>query len=91
MTIKPILTEKSLAQAKSGVYSFWVSPSFSKGKIKEEISLTFSVEVEKVRTLNYKKYTRKNNRGKKVTKPARKKALVVLKGDKKIDLFLSEK
>lgn len=87
MNIKPVLTEKSLEAAKSGVYTFWVLPSFSKGKIREVIGSLFGVVVDKVRTQNYKKESRKNMRGRIVTKPARKKALVTLKDGKKIDLF----
>lgn len=91
MNIKPILTEKSLGQAKDGVYSFWVLPSFTKGKIRQVIGSLFDVVVNDVRTQNYKKYTRKNNRGKKVTKQACKKALVTLKDGKTIDIFKTEK
>lgn len=91
MNVKPVLTEKSLQAAQNGVYTFWVLPSFTKGKIKEVIGSLFDVKVARVRTQNYKKMVRKNMRGVKVTKPARKKALVTLKDGKKIDLFTTKK
>ena len=91
MKVTPILTEKSLKAAKDGVYSFWVLPSLGKYQIKKVIGDLFDVEVSWVKTMNYKKEVKKNYKGKKVTKPARKKALVSLKGDKKIDLFKTEK
>lgn len=91
MNVKPILTEKSLTQAKNGVYSFWVSPALTKNQIKAIISDVFDVKVDSVKTLNYKKEVIKNWRGRKVTKKARKKALVTLKDGKKIDLFATEK
>lgn len=91
MKATPILTEKSLGLAKGGVYSFWVSPSLSKNGIKKLIGQMFEVSVDNVKTINYKKETKKNWRGKKVTKAARKKALVSLKDGKTIDIFKTEK
>ena len=91
MNIKPVLTEKSLQAAQNGVYTFWVLPSFTKGKIREVVGSMFDVKVLKVRTQNYKKLTKKNMRGNIVTKPARKRALVTLKDGKKIDLFDAKK
>lgn len=86
--IKPILTEKSLADAKSGKYSFWVSPSLTKYQIKKLISEIFEVQVDSVATANYKREEKRSVwRRKKSVKPARKKAVIVLKGKDKIDLF----
>jgi len=86
MKIKPILTEKSLKQAKEGLYSFWFLPSSTKSQIKTAISEAFNVKVGGVRTLNYKKEVKKSWRGKNSVKQARKKVLVTLK-EGKIDLF----
>lgn len=87
MNIKPVLTEKSLQAAQNGVYTFWVLPFYTKGKIREVVGSLFDVKVLKVRTQNYKKLVKKNMKGVIITKPARKKALVTLKDGKKIDIF----
>jgi large subunit ribosomal protein L23 len=55
MKIKPLLTEKTLAQAKEGKYAFWVERTAKKGQIKEFIESTFSVHVKKINTLLLRK------------------------------------
>ena len=87
MRITPILTEKSLNLAKRGVYSFWLNPSLNKNEIKKLVGEAFGVHVTEVRTINYKKSVYRNNRGRNVVEPARKKALVMLNKDEKIDAF----
>lgn len=86
MKLTPIFTEKSMMQAKSGLYSFWVLPTFSKNQIKKSIEDAFEVKIGTIRTQNYKKHVSRSNRGKIVTKPAKKKVLVTLKTGK-IDIF----
>ena len=87
MRIVPILTEKSLNEAKNGKYSFWVSPSLNKFEIGRLVKETFGVNVVSVKTANAKKMIKKNNRGKMTIVPAIKKAIVELKDKEKIDLF----
>jgi len=87
MKITPILTEKSLNRAKEGIYSFWVLPVLTKNQIAKVISERYDVVVKKVKTLNYKKTIKRNWKGRVSVRPAIKKALVYLKGDKKIDIF----
>lgn len=86
MKIKPIFTEKSMIQAKTGLYSFWVLPNFSKNQIKKSIEDIFTVKIGSIRTQNYKKSVSRSIRGKIVTKPAKKKVLITLKSGK-IDIF----
>lgn len=73
--IKPILTEKSLKLAKSGVYSFWLEPGIRKPEIKKLIGKIFDVHVVKVKTANFKDRIK------------RKKAYVTLAEKEKIDIF----
>ena len=89
--IKPILTEKSMAAAKKGSYTFFVGPAMDKREIKRMVEKIYDVEVGSVRTINLKGGTRKNSRGAKVRVPGRKKAMVNLRGDKKIDVFEEKK
>lgn len=89
--IKPILTEKSLKEAKSGKYSFWVGKNISKYKIGGLIEKLFDVTVKKVRTINYKGEIKRTNMGKIKRIMPRKKAIITLAGKGKIDLFESKK
>lgn len=90
MKIKPIFTEKSMKEAKSGKYSFWVLPTLNKNQIKNLFEKAYDVKVKLVKTLNYKKMVTKNMRGRIVTKPAMKKAILTLKSGK-IDIFTETK
>lgn len=89
--IKPHLTEKSMSEAKKGRYTFLVGRDMDKGGIKRMIEAIYEVEVASVSTINLKGGIKKNIRGKKVRIPAKKKAMVELKGDKKIDVFEEKK
>lgn len=89
--IKPLLTEKSMMSAKKGSYTFLVGRDMDKNEIKRTVKQIYEVEVKSVRTINLKGRKRKNLRGKQVRVLARKKALVRLRGDKKIDVFEEKK
>jgi large subunit ribosomal protein L23 len=87
MKLIPVLTEKSLGQAKEGNYTFWVDRRMNKYQIKQAVEKIFDVNVVKVRTINLKGEVKQSYFGKrKVIKP-RKKAIVTLKEKQKIDLF----
>jgi ribosomal protein L23 len=87
MRITPILTEKSLALAKKGFYSFWLNQALTKNEIKAWVSRFYAVHVTAVRTMRYKAGEKTNQRGRKVRIPGRKKAVVTLKPDEKIAAF----
>jgi large subunit ribosomal protein L23 len=87
MKIIPVLTEKSLNLAQEGKYTFWVETSLTKNEIRSLINKVFNVHTKEVRTVNYKSGQRKNYRGRKVSIHGRKKAIVTLSKDEKIDLF----
>lgn len=91
MKIKPVLTEKSMLDAQNGKYTFWVSPSFTKGKIKESIGKAFGVSVVSVRTQNKAKCEKVNLMRRKTIVKAKKKTVVTLKDKQKIGLFEAEK
>ena len=87
--LKPVITEKSLAQAAQGRYTFFVHPQASKGQIKQAVQQFFKVDVVKVRTINLQGKRRRVGRYRTLTKklPDRKKAIVQLKPGQKIPLF----
>ena len=91
MLLKPVLTEKSMEEAKNGNYTFWVDRGLNKHQIKRLIGEVFSVTVVNVRTINLRGEKKKTYQGKvKIIKP-RKKAIVTLKEKEKIDLFEEKK
>jgi large subunit ribosomal protein L23 len=85
--IIPLLTEKTLNDAKERKFTFWVDNSWNKYKIAQKIAELYKVEIKSVRTINYKKVRRRNHLGRYRVIPSRKKAIVSLKGKGKIDIF----
>lgn len=88
LLIKPLITEKALAEAAKKRYTFKVVLAATKSDIKKAVEKTFGVQVIKVQTaiIHGKEY----RTGKKwLTKKKSdwKKAVVTIKPDKQIDLF----
>jgi len=88
--IRPVVSEKSYALLDNGVYTFIVAPDANKTEIRQAVESIFNVRVEKVNTSNRKGKRKRNRRtftyGK---RPDRKRAIVTLHGDDRIDLFES--
>lgn len=91
MKIIPVLTEKSLDQAKEGNYTFWVDRRLNKNQIRKLIEEAFGVHVIRVRTINVRGETKRTFQGRKTVIKPRKKAMVTLKEKEKIDLFETKK
>ena len=89
MKFTPIFTEKSMNQAKNGMYSFWVLPTYAKSQIKKFIEDALEVKIAKIWTQNYKKMTVKTARGTRKTVKAMKKVLITLRSGK-MELFADE-
>ena len=85
--IKPIVTEQSMAAMAENKYTFVVSKSANKTKIKKAVEAIFGVNVEKVNTLNYDGKVKRMGRS--VGRTASfKKAVVKLTADsKEIEFF----
>lgn len=90
--IAPMITEKSVAEAKTGKYTFKVEKDANKYEIAKAIETLFSVKVTYVST-NIIKETRIRNTklGRSKTDLTYKKARVKLAKDQKIELFDIEK
>lgn len=87
----PVLTEKSMEDAQDGVYTFYVEPNTTKHQTKLLVGTTFGVSVKTVRTVNIKGETKRQFNGRyRVTKP-KKKVMVTLAKDQKIDIFTVKK
>ncbi len=89
MKFTPIFTEKSMNQAKNGMYSFWVLPDFAKGQIKKFLEDALDIKIAKILTQNYKKAIVRNARGTRKTIKAMKKVLITLKSGK-VEMFEDE-
>lgn len=85
---KPIITEKSLKDATSGIFTFHVDRNAQKREIKKAIEEIFKVHVKSVSTNIVKGKKRLVGRKRLVsTEPDKKKARVRLAAGEKIDLF----
>mgnify|MGYP005838918671 CR=1 FL=1 len=84
----PVISEKSLAMSKTGVYSFWVDPRSNKHQIADAVKEAFSVEVMDVRTVSARPITKRTGKKRVVSQGGRrKKAFVTLKTGQTIKLF----
>lgn len=87
MKLQPVITEKSMKEAKRGRYTFLVEKNLSKPKIKKLVEDVFSVEVAAVATLKVPGEKRRTYQGRYRIRQPKKKAVVTLKEKQKIDLF----
>jgi large subunit ribosomal protein L23 len=89
--IKPVLTEKiQNLSDKLNKYGFVVSPQSTKADIKHAVEKKFNVEVQAVRVINIKGKTKRMSTRRGMTtgrRSDRKKAIVTLKKEQKIDFF----
>lgn len=87
VVIKPKITEKSLSEAKSGMYTFEVDTDASKTQIKESVEKMFNVTISTVQTVVRKGKVRRVGKRQSPKKESNKKVAYVhvIKG--KIDLF----
>jgi ribosomal protein L23 len=87
MKLIPVLTEKSLKNAKDGICTFYVDLKLNKYQIKEMVEETFDVNVVKVRTMRSSGEVKRTMQGRKKIIRPKKKAIVILKEKEKIDIF----
>lgn len=83
--IAPVITEKSMLDRNSGVYTFKVAKDATKDEIKKAIEDAFKVEVVKINTLNTKSKRRRVGRYPGRTKTY-KKAMVTLREGSSIEI-----
>ena len=85
---RPIVTEKSLRDSASGVYTFEVDLSANKKQIVKEVEMLFKVHVKQIKTLIVKGKKKAYGKKRILKKQADiKKARVQVKAGEKIDLF----
>ena len=84
--ISPIVTEKATKLTEKQVYAFFVNKKATKVDIKNAIKELYGQEVEDVRIIISPAKTRIIKRATVDKRPSMKKALVTLKGGKKMDV-----
>lgn len=86
--VKPVVSEKSFAEAKVDKYTFIVRKSATKIDIKNAIEKMFTVTVKKVYTANIRGTKGRNTRsGRKIIDTTYKKARVLIAKGQKINIF----
>lgn len=83
---RPLITEKNSALQAQGKYAFKVAEEANKEQIKQAVEKAFKVTVTGVNVMMVAG-KRRRMRGREVTSPSWKKALVTLKSGDKIELF----
>jgi len=84
----PLVTEKAIADRVRGHYWFWVTPSATKDQIAAAFTDVFGHKVLNVRTSISKGKVKTNwSTHRTVTKPTRKKAVVIISKDHKLDIL----
>lgn len=85
--LKPVITEKSMDDARERKYTFVVAPTSNKTEVKLALEEIFGIEVKKVNIMNVSGKLKRMGRNVGRT-PAFKKAIVTLKEDsKEIEFF----
>jgi large subunit ribosomal protein L23 len=84
--LKPVITEKSIANGANNFYTFFVRTSANKYQIKQAVHKIFSVKVAAIQIINVKPKVKRRGRHIGTTR-LYKKAVVKLQPDQKIDFF----
>ena len=86
---KPVISERSMADAENKKYTFKVDVRANKTQVRDAVEEIFDVEVKKVNIMNVKGKEKRMGRNKGMT-AATKKAIVTLTDDsKEIEFFQS--
>ena len=83
---RPLITEKNSALQAQGKYAFKVAEEANKEQIKQAVEKAFKVTVTGVNVMTVAG-KRRRMRGREITSPSWKKALVTLKPGDKIEIF----
>ncbi len=86
--IAPVVTEKSLINQEKGIYSFWVNVAANKNQIASAFQSVFGVKPLSVNTSNLKGKMKTDwKKRTPIKKSDRKKAIITLGKDQKIELL----
>jgi large subunit ribosomal protein L23 len=85
--IRPVISEKSIAQTERGNYTFAVARDANKFQIKAAVEAEFKVDVLDVRVISVRPKEKRRGRRTPGTVPGWRKAVVTIGPGQKIDLF----
>lgn len=87
--LKPVITERSMAEMSDKKYTFLVHPDATKGQVREAVEKMFAdTKVKSVNTMNYDGKKKRTRTAKYGTTAKRKKAIVSLTAEsKEIEIF----
>lgn len=82
----PVITEKTLAQQSLGYYTLWVDPKATKNQIASAFLNAYNTKPIRINIINLKGKTKTDwKKRTPIHKPNRKKAIVFIGKDKKIE------
>lgn len=81
--LRPVLSEKAVAEIGSGKYAFFVHPSANRSQVKDAVERVFNVEVQKVNVAKVRRKQKRLGRFVGLTSQ-RKKAIVTLRAGQRI-------
>ncbi|MDD4026769.1 MAG: 50S ribosomal protein L23 [Candidatus Shapirobacteria bacterium] len=88
IVLKPVFTEKTLAQQESGKYTFWVKKTATKGQIKESFESVFDLKSLSINTVLIKGKNKTDWKKRlPIKKSDLKKAIITVDKTKKIELL----
>jgi large subunit ribosomal protein L23 len=85
--LRPVISEKSVAETERNNYTFAVTRDANKFQIKAAVEAEFKVNVLGVRVLTVKPKQKRRGRRQMGTVPGWRKAVVTIAAGQKIDLF----
>lgn len=87
--LKPVMTEKVLIGQENGKYAFWVNKSANKFQIANIFERLFGIKPLKITTILVKGKVKTDWKHRlPIQKPDRKKAIIAIPKDKKIDSLI---
>lgn len=87
--LKPVISEKSMADAESKKYTFKVAVDANKTEVKHALEEIFGVQITKVNIMNVKGKKKRMGRTVGMTSASRKAIVTLAKGSKEIEFFQS--
>jgi large subunit ribosomal protein L23 len=87
--LKPVISEKSMADAESKKYTFKVATDASKTEVRHAVEEIFGVQITKVNIMNVKGKKKRMGRNVGMTSASRKAIVTLAPGSKEIEFFQS--
>jgi large subunit ribosomal protein L23 len=87
--LKPVISEKSMADAQNKKYTFKVATDANKTEVKHALEEIFGVQIKKVNVMNYKGKVKRMGRNVGRTSAFKKAIVTLAEGSKEIEFFQS--